>query len=315
MRQFLQRRWFLLLLACAVLVVWLWPEGLRWSAALKPRVAVAGALFLAAWSLESRRLYQSLLKPFPALWAVCVSYSIVPVLGWGVSAFVRVEDFRVGLLIITSVPCTLASALLWTRMAGGNEGTALLATVISTATSCLATTAWLSLTVGTAVALDSVAIMLDLFLILVLPLAAGQLCQAVGPLARVARSHAKILGVIAQLLIFVVILKAALDVRDSLEQQIVGLTAPLLLILGACVGLHVLALFIGLWSGRWIGFDRPTCSAIAFSCSQKTLPLSLYLLDAYFEKYPLAVVPIVLYHVGQYFVDTYVAEEMKARRS
>ena len=35
-------------------------------------------------------------------------------------------DVRIGLILVASVPCTLSTAVLWTRLAGGNEATALL---------------------------------------------------------------------------------------------------------------------------------------------------------------------------------------------
>ena len=37
-----------------------------------PRVAIAPALFFTAWGLPSRRLYQALLRPMPALWATSI---------------------------------------------------------------------------------------------------------------------------------------------------------------------------------------------------------------------------------------------------
>ena len=79
----------------------------------------------------------------------------------------------------------------------------------------------------------------------------------------------------------------------------------------AC-GLHLLALYIGLWSSALWGFDRPRCLAVAFSGSQKTLPISLLLFDSYFIKdFPLAVVPLLFFHVGQLLWDTLIAEKLK----
>ena len=51
---------------------------------LPPRYLVMAALFLMAWSLESRSLFQSLLRPLPALWAGSISYSALPALAWSV---------------------------------------------------------------------------------------------------------------------------------------------------------------------------------------------------------------------------------------
>jgi sodium/bile acid cotransporter 7 len=75
-----------------------------------------------------------------------------------------------------------------------------------------------------------------------------------------------------------------------------------------CVGTHLTALAVGLWSSKGLGFDRPNQIAVAFACSQKTLPVAIYLFDAHYQSTPLAVVPLVLYHVGQLTVDTFIAE-------
>src|SRR2546421_12883865 len=126
MRAFLARRWFLLTLAAGVALALAWPAGLAWAAGLDPRVVVAPALFLMAWTLPGRSLARVAVRPWPALWAVAVSYGALPAGGWLAGTLVAVDDFRIGLLIIASVPCTLASAVLWTRLGGGDEATALL---------------------------------------------------------------------------------------------------------------------------------------------------------------------------------------------
>src|SRR5262245_9156311 len=127
MRAFLRQRWFLLLLLGGVALAWLRPDWLRPATRwLEPRAAVAPALFLMAWTLESRSLLSAFLQPWPALWAVGISYGALPALGWLAGTLLPDADLRLGLLIVASVPCTLASAVLWTRMAGGCDATALL---------------------------------------------------------------------------------------------------------------------------------------------------------------------------------------------
>src|SRR5271163_1774679 len=121
MARFFARRWFLLVVISGGIIAWLQPEWLRWTRHAEPQAVMALALFLAAWTLESRSLYRTLLRPYAALWALIISYGFLP----AVSAYLGrwllpTEDFRVGLMITASVPCTLASAVLWTRMAGGN---------------------------------------------------------------------------------------------------------------------------------------------------------------------------------------------------
>jgi sodium/bile acid cotransporter 7 len=289
------------------------PEWLRpMTARVPPRGVVGLALFLMALGLESRSLWRAARRPLPALWALGLSYGALPALGWLAGLLVSEPDYRIGLLIMTSVPCTLASAVLWTRMAGGCEATALLVILLTTATSWLATTAWLTWTTGAAVGVDTAAMMRELLLVLVAPVALGQLLRAFPPLVRLVYRGRAFLGVVSRLLIVSIILKAAADVAIRLTTR-ADLPSPLLLsgIAGLCMGLHLTALFAGLYSGKVLGFDRPSRIAIAFAGSQKTLPVALLLFETYFkDMHPLAVVPIVFYPVGQLVLDTFIAEQL-----
>src|SRR5207237_421164 len=129
---------------------------------------------------------------------------------------------------------------------------------------------------GATVAVDAGAMMLDLLLLLVLPFGVGQACRALGPLARLAARGRRPLGVAAQLLIFAIMLKAAAKVGERLHAETdAALGVWVALALAASLGLHTAALLAGLWTSRALGFAPPQCSAVAFACSQKTLPVAL----------------------------------------
>jgi predicted Na+-dependent transporter len=123
--------------------------------------------------------------------------------------------------------------------------------------------------------------------------------------------------VVSQLLIFSIILKAAVDIRLKLAEDNSGLVTSSLI--GAAllaVGMHLAALFTGLLGGRALGFVRADCIAVGFGCSQKTLPVALFLFDRYYrDAYPLAAVSLVLYHVGQLLVDTLIADWLARKRA
>jgi len=272
-------------------------------------------LFLSAWTLESRTLYAAVLRPWPALWALVISYGLLPLLGWLTGFLLPVVDFRIGLMLCASVPCTLASAVLWTRMAGGNEAMALLATLLTTGVSWFATTAWLTATTGSIAAIDPTAMMINLALILVLPVVVGQLARAVPWLRTLATRGRTPLGVVARLLILIIMLRAILGVLVQLGDRAASVGTTAILVTGVlCLGNHLLALYAGVWSSAWLGFDRAAQIAVAFAGSQKTLPVSLFLLERYFNDYPLAVVPLLFYHAGQLIADTFIAEQWAARQ-
>lgn len=312
MKTFLAKRWFLICLALGIGLGWRFPDWLRPATSRMYASAMVGvALFLVSWSLDSRSLWKTLIHPWPALWAVFISSGVLPPLGWLVGRLLPQADLRMGLFIVTSVPCTLAAATLWTRMAGGNDSVALLVTCLTTCTSWLVAPAWFAvMSVGGMGTAQTAAMMRDLMVILIVPVGLGQTCQASGALARLAQRHKTTLGTVSQLLIIVIIVKSSVDVSDRLDVM-----ANAFAFLGAtvlCVGMHLTALAAGFWSSKALKFDRPSQIAVAFSCSQKTLPVAVFLFDSYFkDSYPLAIVPIVVYHVGQLIVDTFIAEHFR----
>jgi solute carrier family 10 (sodium/bile acid cotransporter), member 7 len=311
---FLLRRWFLLALAGGGAAALGRPEWFGWTAAVDPRLVVAAALFLMAWTLPARSLTRVLARPWPALWAVFVSYAFLPAAGWLAGSFLP-DDFRVGLLLIVCVPCTLASCVLWTRRAGGDEAAALLVVLTTTATSWLVTPAWVALTTGAEVGVNAPGMMLDLLLTLVVPVGLGQGCRAVPALARVSDRWRVALGAVSQVLVLVVLLKAAASVGQRLGEGTAGVAGAWVPVVAAvCVAVHLAALACGLWGGLWLGFDRASRAAAAFAGSQKTLPVALLLFERHFQAaFPLAVLPLAFYHFGQLLVDTFIADALAPR--
>jgi predicted Na+-dependent transporter len=314
LRTLLARHWFVLGLGGGGAAALCRPDWFAWTTYLDPRLVVASALFLMAWTLPTRSLARVLAHPWPALWAMAISYGALPAVAWLAGSFLP-DDFRIGVLIIACVPCTLASSVLWARRAGGDEAAALLVVLGTTATSWLITPAWIVATTGAAVELDTPRMMLDLLLTLVLPVSVGQGCRALRPLARAAAHGKDALGALAQLLVLLVLLKAAASVGQRLaEGTVVAVGAWLPLLAIVCLGVHLAALVCGWWGGGLLGFDRASRAGIAFACSQKTLPVALLLFERYFQTaYPLAVLPLAFYHFGQLLVDTFIADALAPR--
>jgi sodium/bile acid cotransporter 7 len=310
MLPFLRKHWFLTLVLLGTVIVAVRPDWLAWTVWLNPTICGSIAVFFSAWTLETRSLGNAMARPWSALWATTISYGLVPGMAWLVGRFLATDDIRIGLLLVASVPCTLTSAIIWTRMADGDDAAALLITFVTNCTSWLATTAWLTLAGGiSGQPIDAGPMMLKLLLVLVAPVAVGQLFRLPRMLRRQATDHKAAWGIAARLLTVAVMLKAAVEVRNRFDGDTTVPSLPHLVFLAlVCLAIHLLALYGGMWSGRVLGFDRASRIAIAFGGSQKTLPVSLILFDAYFQDYPLAVLPIVFYHFGQLITDTFIAE-------
>ena len=193
MRQHLIRRWFLIVLAA---VVW---AGFQLHDLLGPVVdqvprgmIVAGVLFTMSFSLDAHVMWRALRRPYAVLLATACSFGLVPLLAWGTSAALLSaglleRDLAVGLLIVGAVPSTLASAAVWTRRAGGNDAVALLVTMITNLACFIVTPLWLLWTSGTSAELKLIPMVQRLTVIVVLPMAVGQLMRLISSAGRWAK--------------------------------------------------------------------------------------------------------------------------------
>src|SRR5262249_20238256 len=198
-----------------------------------------------AVGLEARSLGRAVARPWPALWAVVISYGLLPPLAAAAGLLMPgPEDFRIGMLIMASVPCTMASAIVWTRRAGGNDAVALLVVVLTTSTGWFVAPLWLT-AFGAAqkVTVSPVNMMRDLLLVLIVPVGLGQLARTIPPVARAAGQYKKLLGVVSQLLILAVIVKGAVKVCGHLATESAALEpATVLAVALLCLATHLAAL-------------------------------------------------------------------------
>jgi sodium/bile acid cotransporter 7 len=121
------------------------------------------------------------------------------------------------------------------------------------------------------------------------------------------------LSLVAQIGVLTMVLIGAVTSGKSLEamedDSILSLTNVILLVVGV-TAVHVTALVLGLRASRLLGFTWPDSIAVAFAGSQKTLMVGAYVALA---VGPLAIVPMVVYHAVQLFVDTIVADRWAAK--
>ena len=318
MRQFFARRWFLIVLVAVLTVGIAVPAGVKAATDWIPKeAAVALVLFLMAVSLDSSRLWKAFRTPWPALLAVGINYVALPWMAWGLSRFQATPDFQVGLIVAGCVPCTLASAAVWTRKAGGDDAVALLVTLSTNLMCFVVTPMWLVAMVGRTIELDALVLMRKLALTVLTPTVFGQLLRMNRPIAERATRWKTALGVAGQSVILLVVLMGAGDVGVRLRALDGGMVwLDFAWVVVACLAVHIGALAIGVASARGLGFGLPQQAAVAFASSQKTLPIGLLLTTspAYFgADYPMSILPMVVYHVSQLVVDTFVAQQFASR--
>ena len=144
MGQWLAKSWFLLallvLLPGGMTWGWVTSEGWRMATAghVHPAITTTIILFLMSFSLDSGKLRESFLPPRAVIWGAVVNLGLLPLLAWPLAMTHALPDFSLGLMIAAAVPCTLATASVFTRQAGGNDAVSLQVTLLTNTTAGVA---------------------------------------------------------------------------------------------------------------------------------------------------------------------------------
>jgi len=315
MKEFLANRWFLLLLGLELVLGLAFPAHLLPVARSIPQdVVVATVLFLMALPLEARIMWRSLRQPKATLLALAINAVILPLVAWGLSFTLR-GALAHGLMIAAAVPCTLASAAVWTRRAGGNEAVAMMVMIITNLACFLITPFWLVVTTGKNVEIDIAEMAAKLFWLVVLPIIAAQLIRLIRPIGAWGSRHKAPLSILAQCGILAIVLVGAVESGKHLSGSQADSPTALdwFAMLANVAGLHVAMLWLGLWLGKLLGLERPDRIAVGIAGSQKTLMIGLHSALQYYGS--LAMLPMVAYHLCQLLIDTVVADRMRRSAS
>ena len=304
-----KKQWFLLALAVSFTL------GYLLSGPLKPlneMSNVRGALvFAVMWAmgvtLKSETIRDSVRKPLACLLAIGVNLLAIPILClpamWLLSA-----DLFGGLFVAAIVPCTLASASVWTRKAGGDDSVAMMTTVVTN----LACVAVVPISVGLVLAqqaeIDPMLQIRKLALLVVLPLVIAQTLRRYW-LAGWADRNKRRISVFAQVGILVMVVFGAIACASYSGAS--DSTTPMSVFVVTVIagGIHMAALFLGVAVARVSGQPPNQQIAVGISGSQKTLMVGLQIaIDC-----GVSVIPMLIFHVSQLVIDTVIADRWKHR--
>ena len=312
---FLQRQWFLISLTTVFILGFCFPEFFRPFAEAKQlrNLIVAAVLFLMALSLDTNSITESIRRPWPAMLASAVNVILLPLVAW-IFAQVLTGDMKTGMLVTAAVPCTLASAAVWTRRAGGDDTVSILVTTITNITCFLTVPFWLFVTTGSTMSeTDQAELMrmpLRLGTLMVLPMVLAQVFRMNRGVATWATEKKPLLGKFTQVGILSMVLAGAtycgLKMAETNDwSNLTGV--PLMCLIAAAI--HLVVFFFGFRLARLCGFARPQTIAVGIAGSQKTLMVGLDIAISYFGG--LAILPMVAYHFIQLTVDTMIADQLR----
>lgn len=312
----LKQQWFLLAIT-GVVLAGIWGEpSLRWMAAwpLLRTIVVITVLFLMSLPLELRSIVQTLARPQAALLASVINLGLGPLL---VIPFLYVLETELagGLVIALATPCTLASAAVWTRRAGGNDITALMVTVLTNLSCVVVTPLWLWLLSDQSSGEISLSEQIQkLVILVVLPIVAAQLARRWSAIGHWATRKKPSLSILAQIGLLYIVLLGTMGSSQRWGEGSASEGPGVLwfhwaILLFAIAVIHLTLFFTGYILAVALRLGRPEHSAVAISGSQKTLMVGAEM----GLTLGLSVLPLLIYHLFQLFVDTILADWMRRK--
>ena len=333
----LAQQWFLALLFFMVGVGLLYPQPGMWvNRSIGTTPFVFALLFLTSMAFDISQLLAGFRKPAAIALSLAGTYLLMPALLYAAALPLGLDTpLGVGLVVMGAVPTTLASSAVWTRLAGGNTALCVAMVVISNALNCLAAPLVLKITLGQVIDRPLLPIVKDLALIVLLPLALGQVAAWLAARKRKSKpnNHAGApsvawwivpTSVLSRILLSFVVLQAASRAAQEAGKNLSGgsadtgpaLTAGLVaLLVLLCIAVHALAVALLYVLARGTGLAREDLIAVLMTGGQKTLPVGLALLSQYFEGQALGVLSMVVYHAVQLIFDTFLIEVFKRGKS
>jgi predicted Na+-dependent transporter len=248
----------------------------------------------------------------PALLGLVMAFLVFPAGAFLMAKLFSLQsDYLVGLVLICSLPCSLASATVISANADGDSTAALFLLLALNLVGLVATPELLRLWLGGAAHVDDADIMLKLVLYLFIPVAAGQLLKWAAP-ALAARLRPAFRYVPA-LCIAVIIYASCAKESARIEALSLG---GVLHLLAPCLLLHAAVLALSFGSGRYLlHLEERVNRAVAVICSEKPLSLAVALWSLSFAKdHPLAVFPPVMIYIVQVLLDSAWAAHVQGRR-
>lgn len=305
------KNWFLAALFLSVGLAFLFPEAGATEGILRTEIttklAVALLFFIRGTLLPLAELKRGALGWRLHLLVHAYIFLLLP---FGVFLLFEIADvfwvidptFRLGFLFLAALPTTISTAAVFTSLAGGNTAGAVFNATLSNCLGVILVPLWVAwLLQREAAPLPVGPVILQIMLLVVVPLAAGQIVKPV--LWEFSARHRWGLEVVSSVLVLFVIFAAFANSvvaglwRDQAWEVLMG---------GFVVSLavFVVATFAALAGGRIARLKRADRICLLFCGPQKTLAGGVTIANVIFPGEPaltLILLPVLFYHFIQLF--------------
>ncbi|GAA5232730.1 bile acid:sodium symporter [Verticiella sediminum] len=272
--------------------------------------AIALLFFLYGAKLSLQSIGQGLLHWRLQGLVFLFTYAVFPLLGLGIAFLGRghvADELLTGLVYVSLLPSTVQSSIAFTSIARGNVPGALTSASVSNLVGVVITPLLVAAVLGAHTGGFNLQSLVDIAVQLLLPFAVGQLCRRW--LAPVLKAHPRLtLSVDRGAILLVVYSAFSAGMVAGIWSSV--RPADLAWVIGLCVLLLAIVLWLTTFLGRHLGFNRADRITLAFCGSKKSMATGIPMAGILFAgpAVPLIVLPLMLFHQIQLFACAFLAQ-------
>ncbi|MFO7728055.1 MAG: bile acid:sodium symporter family protein, partial [Desulfonatronovibrio sp.] len=309
-KKWFKQNWFLLGLIAAAFLAWLIPgpgaTGGELRSEITTRLGVVLIFFFQGLTLSLTILKKGVMQWRLHVFVQIFIFLIIPVMALAMiftAGNLLSPELKLGILFLGALPTTIATAIAYTAMTGGNVAGAVFNAATANIAGIFITPLWISIwlqTGGETLPLGK--LFLDISLMLLAPIIAGQILRPfvyklVDPLK-------KLFSIINSLIILFIVYAAFSNSWQKNIWAAHGLETTLLAASAAVILFFLVTALV--WTGiRTIRFNHENAMSALFCGSQKTLAAGAPMANLIFSSQPglgIILLPLMFYHIIQLFL-------------
>ena len=312
MLDILKKRWFLIGLVLAGILGYFF-QALAvhfptwWSLSL-----LFSTMCFVGLTANLKALAESFLNWKATSLSLVMTYAAAPaaayLVGWGL--FGRDHELFAGCVLVGCTASTISSAVVYTRIAGGNNALSIVLSNMSNIISIFLTPAMVAAFLSAKVEVNVSKMVVTLVIGVLVPVIIAQtvseiLGKKLDPFRPVASKLSQV-GIL--IIVFSTVCKTFYKARgqEGFFEQLP--TVGLQLIIASLV-IYIVLVRLSYWLARQAGLSVPDSVAVGYASSQKTLPATIVLAESFCT--PMAALPMIIYHMVQLLYGGYDGDRLK----
>ncbi len=319
MKKWLVQNWFLSGLIGAAFLAWLIPEagasGGLFRSEITTRFGVVLIFFFQGLTLSLTVMKKGIMQWRLHVFVQTAIFLAIPLLALavlGLSKGLLSSELKIGFLFLAALPTTIATSVAYTAMVRGNVAGAVFNSATANLAGIFITPLWISIWLQTGgETLPLGRLFLDISLMILAPLLAGQFCR---PLVyQWVDSYKKAFSILSSLIIIFIVYAAFCNSWQANIWAAHGTGTALVAASGAML------FFIAVKGLVYLGiklfrFNRENSMAALFCASQKTLAAGAPMANLIFASHPglgIILLPLMFYHIFQLFLGGVLVNRLK----